>query len=188
MRKFINNHPNLIPLDRTLGDSSAPWVFATGNQAKLQEFRRILNQEVVGLDSKVTEIQDEDPEIVVKHKAIEAWRSNGGSPVIVEDTSLSILVLDGLPGTLVNTFTKTPLRRRKLLEWLEGVDDRRAVAKVLLAVFDGQKVQVKSGETCGRIAEKPRGSQGFGWDDIFIPAGQPAGQEKTFAEMTPLLA
>lgn len=184
MRKFINNHPNLIPLDRTLGDSSTPWVFATGNQAKLQEFRRILNQEVTGIDLKVAEIQDEDPEAVVKHKAVEAWGKNGSSPIIVEDTSLSIPALDGLPATLADSFTKTPLRRLKLLEWLKGTKDRRAVAKVLLAVFDGQKVQIRGGETFGRIADSPRGNQGFGWDDVFIPDGQPAGEEKTFAEMS----
>ena len=63
--------------------------------------------------------------------------------------------------------------------WLAG-RDRAALAKVLIAVFDGGEVQIREGNTSGSIAERLRGTDGFGWDDMFIPEGA----SQTFAEMS----
>jgi hypothetical protein len=46
--------------------------------------------------------------------------------------------------------------------------------------FDGKAAQIFSGQASGRVPSSPRGSQGFGWDPIFVPARN----EKTYAEMT----
>jgi hypothetical protein len=53
----------------------------------------------------------------------------------------------------------------------------------LIAIFDGKEVQIREGEISGKISKTLRGTNGFGWDDMFIPDGQPKESQKTFAEM-----
>lgn len=162
--------------------------FATHNQDKLSEIRRILvlnEDQVIGKDLKVDEIQSENPEEVVSKKAIQAWMKNGYNPIIVEDTSLSFFALDNLPGPYADAWTNTPVKRKRLLKMMETEPDRRAVAQVLLAEYDGKEVHIRKGLTTGTVPYESRGTKGFGWDDIFIPDGQPDGQQKTFAEMEP---
>jgi hypothetical protein len=51
-------------------------------------------------------------------------------------------------------------------------------------VFDGTEAYIYEGITGGTLPEQPRGTNGFGWDDIFIPDGQPKDKYRTFAEMS----
>lgn len=162
--------------------------FATHNRDKLSEIRRILvlnENQVIGKDLKLDEVQSENPEEVVSKKAIQAWIKNGYNPIIVEDTSLSFFALDNLPGPYADAWTNTPAKRKRLLKMLETETDRRAVAQVLLAEYDGKEVHIRKGLTTGTVPYESRGTRGFGWDDIFIPDGQQEGQQKTFAEMEP---
>lgn len=154
---------------------------ATTNRNKLEESRRILtNYKIVGKNLNIEEIQSLDPYKVVKHKAIEAYKANGYNPIFVEDISLQILGLGGRPGTYIKDFSEDVEMRRLMAElWLQG-RDRRAVAKMLLAVYDGSEVHIREGNTNGTIAETLRGTNGFGWDDMFIPDGD----TRTFAEMS----
>ena len=153
---------------------------ATTNRNKLDEFRRILpDYEIVGVKLDIDEIQSLDPYKVVVQKAIEAFKSNDYNPVLVEETSLALRGLGGRPGTYIKDFCEEPEMRRMIAEaWLKG-RDRAATARVLIAVFDGAEAQVREGVTAGTIAETLRGSNGFGWDDMFIPEGE----TRTFAEM-----
>ena len=65
---------------------------------------------------------------------------------------------------------------------LKNFPDRRARAKTVIATYDGQSSpRIFVGGVDGSIASAPRGTEGFGWDDIFIPIGT----KKTFAEMPP---
>jgi XTP/dITP diphosphohydrolase len=66
---------------------------------------------------------------------------------------------------------------------LDPFGDRRAEAVSALAVatHGSPEVLVAEGRAPGRIAEAPRGSNGFGWDVIFVPEGE----TRTFAEMAP---
>lgn len=166
---------------------TAELIFATTNEKKLEEFARILGRPVTGKKLKINEIQVEDPrdwQKVAEDKAIAAWEANDRQPIIVEDTSFEVLAWDGRPGVYADQFTGDISARRTLCDIANNKNDRRAIARVTLALFDGNEVHVRMGETIGSIAEAPRGSEGFGWDDIFIPDGQPSGQEKTFAEMS----
>ncbi len=153
---------------------------ATTNRDKLAEFRRILpDYEIVGLKLNIEEIQSLDPYKVAAHKAIEAYKANDYNPILVEETSLALRGLGGRPGTYIKDFCEEGEMRRMIAEsWLAG-RDRAALAKVLIAVFDGGEVQIREGNTSGRIAESLRGTDGFGWDDMFIPEGE----SQTFAEM-----
>jgi non-canonical purine NTP pyrophosphatase (RdgB/HAM1 family) len=158
---------------------------ATRNQHKLAEFKRFLpDYEIIAKDLNVPEIQSLDPIKVASEKAKLAYQSNGYNPILIEDTSLDIKGLDGLPGTYVNDFfSETSMRRQIVTEWLKD-KDRTAVARVTLAIFDGKEVFVWEGKVEGQIAEELRGANGFGWDDIFIPDGQSKKEAKTFAEMS----
>ena len=153
---------------------------ATTNRNKLDEFRRILpDVEIVGKKLDIEEIQSLDPYKVVGHKAIEAYEANDYNPILVEETSLALRGLGGRPGTYIKDFCEEAEMRRMIAEgWLNG-RDRAALAKVLIAVYDGAEVQFREGVTAGTIAETLRGANGFGWDDMFIPEGE----TRTFAEM-----
>ena len=68
-----------------------------------------------------------------------------------------------------------------LLKNLTGVTDRRANFTCAIALVDPQGVEhTVVGKCFGRIAEKPSGAEGFGYDPLFIPDGH----EKSFAELT----
>ncbi len=161
--------------------SGGPYLeVATTNRNKLEEFRRILpDVEIVGVELDIEEIQSLDPYKVARHKAMEAWKANGYNPILVEETSLALRGLGGRPGTYIKDFCQEAEMRRMICEgWLQG-RDRAALAKVLIAVYDGSEVQLREGNTSGMIAETLRGTDGFGWDDMFIPDGE----TQTFAEM-----
>ena len=128
----------------------------------------------------IEEIQSLDPYKVVSHKAIEAYKANDYNPILVEETSLALRGLGGRPGAYIKDFCEEAEMRRMIAEgWLHG-RDRAALAKVLIAVYDGAEVQIREGNTAGTIAESLRGVNGFGWDDMFIPDGE----SRTFAEMS----
>ena len=154
---------------------------ATANRGKLEEFRRILRgYEIVGKNLDIEEIQSLDPYKVAKFKAIAAYEANGRAPILVEETSLALRGLGGRPGTYIKDFAEEVEMRRMIAEtWLKG-RDRRALAKVVIAVFDGGAAQFREGHTEGIIADSLRGTNGFGWDDLFIPKGS----ARTFAEMS----
>ena len=180
-RPLYSTEPKVINTLQSRSDA-APYIeVATSNRDKLAEFRRILpDVEIVGKRLEVEEIQSLDPYKVARHKAIEAYKANGFNPILVEETSLSCHGLGGRPGAYIKDFCEEiEMRRMIAQDWLRG-RDRSALAKVLIAVFDGVEAHIREGSTAGRIAESLRGSGGFGWDDMFIPDGQ----SLTFAQMS----
>ena len=58
--------------------------------------------------------------------------------------------------------------------------NRKATATVVFGLFDGENLSMYESSIDGTVAEKPRGTNGFGWDPIFIPNGY----KKTHGEMT----
>ena len=180
-RKLYATEPEIVNAVKAHTTNRQYFEVATTNRNKLEEFKRILSDyEVVGKKLDIEEIQSLDPYKVVKFKAIEAYKANGFNPILVEETSLAIRGLGGRPGTYIKDFSEDVEMRRMIAEiWLAG-RDRTAVAKILIAVYDGKEVYVHEGNTEGTIAECLRGTNGFGWDDMFIPKGD----TRTFAEMT----
>ena len=180
-RPLYATEPKVINTLRTRRASRPYLEVATGNRNKLAELRRLLpGYEVVGKKLNIEEIQSLDPYKVVSHKAVEAYKANDFNPIMVEETSLALRGLGGRPGTYIKDFCEDSEMRRMIAEsWLKG-RDRAALAKVLIAVFDGSEVHIREGSTAGRIAERLRGSNGFGWDDMFIPEGE----GRTFAEFS----
>ncbi|MFZ3054675.1 MAG: RdgB/HAM1 family non-canonical purine NTP pyrophosphatase [Minisyncoccales bacterium] len=150
-------------------------IFATGNHQKLKEFEDILGIKLNHSDLDLDEIQSTEVEEVAKHKVKQVYDLLK-EPVIVEDTGLYFEELNGLPGALVKFFVKK-LTLEKICSLIK--ENRKAKAVTCIAYFDGENLKTFIGETKGKIAEEPRGTNGFGWDPIFIPEGY----DKTFAEL-----
>lgn len=151
--------------------------FITGNKNKLAEVQRILG-DVEALDIDLDEIQSLDAHEVIKHKLKEAFEHHQG-PFIVEDTSLYIKELNGLPGPLIKWFLKT-VGNDGLAKIANTVSDTTTEVRTIIGYAqDPDNIHFFEGVTQGKIVE-PRGETGFGWDPIFMPDGY----DTTFAEMT----
>jgi XTP/dITP diphosphohydrolase len=101
--------------------------------------------------------------------------------VLAEDSGLEVAALGGRPGVHSARYAPEGAPAvAKLLGELEGVDDRRAryVSELVLIAPDGYELR-GTGTLEGRIASEPAGSEGFGYDPIFVPDGE----ERTVAEL-----
>jgi non-canonical purine NTP pyrophosphatase (RdgB/HAM1 family) len=156
-----------------------PFVFVTQSPSKIAEAERILGFRLESRSVDLEEIQELDVERVVERKAITAYHLLGERGVLVEDTGLYLDAWDRLPGALIKWFVRS-VGPEGLCRMLEGFHPREATAETVLATYDGQ-LRTYRGAVRGRIADKPAGVHGFGWDSIFIPDGS----QLTFAEMSP---
>lgn len=109
-----------------------------------------------------------------------------GQPSLADDSGLAVAALDGEPGIYSARWAGPDkdfgLAMRQVQERLDGNPDRRAafVCALALAWPDGE-VEVFEGRVEGEVVWPPRGEQGFGYDPIFVPAGD----SRTFGEMAP---
>lgn len=168
-------------------------VFATGNEGKIREVRliladlgmEILSMKEAGADLDIVEdgkTFGENAEI----KARAVWEQTGGI-VLADDSGLVIDWLNGEPGVYSARYmgedTSYEIKNQALIDRLAGVEgaDRSArfVCNIAAVLPDGQVVHTE--ETMeGRIAEKPAGHEGFGYDPIlYLPEFG-----KTSAEIT----
>lgn len=107
--------------------------------------------------------------------------------VVADDSGLEVAALGGAPGVYSARFAGENASDRenlaKLLEDLlamESHDDRRARFRCVLTVASqGDVLGTFHGEVAGKIIEKPRGENGFGYDPVFVPEGY----DLTFAEL-----
>jgi inosine triphosphate pyrophosphatase len=154
-------------------------IFVTGNMNKVGEARQILfNYEIEHLNLDIPEIQG-TAEDIVKEKARFACESLG-KPVFVEDGSLNLNALNGLPGPYIKEFVQK-MKLEDIPKLIEPFNDRSATAICSIGYCDPTRKPVCiQGEIKGMIV-RPRGESSFGWDPIF----EPNGYDKTFAEMTP---
>lgn len=161
-------------------------TFVTGNQNKLTETRRVLENaygsglpfNLVAEKIDLPELQG-TPEEIARTKVKHASERVKG-PVIVEDTCLCFNALKGLPGPYVKHFLDR-LGPEGLQRMLHGFDDHSGYAQCTFAYSSGEAADedhVFVGQLPGTIVV-PRGGPSFGWDPVF----QPNGYEETFAEM-----
>lgn len=155
------------------------FVFITGNQRKVDYLRLWLELPVKHHALDLDEIQSLDPHTVADHKARQAY-SLLKRPALIEDTSLVFTAMGRLPGTFVKFFLEE-IGTDGLCKIADMLPHRKAVARVLYAYCDSsEQVHFFEASTSGTVAPQPRGSNGMGWDPVFIPEGS----RKTFAEMT----
>lgn len=157
-------------------------LFLTGNQNKLQEARLHI-PDLTGWEIDLPEIQSTDARQIIEAKLLEAARLKPGVHLMVEDTSLYLDALNGLPGPLIKWFISSEsLGLKGLAELALQRQNTQAQAitwiGVLSSAATGLSLRFFKGEIQGQIV-LPRGNRGFGWDAIF----QPEGSALTFAEM-----
>ena len=166
------------------GERGIRFVVVTSNPGKAREFESIFSG--YGLSFRIEpiktpEIQAVDLRIIAEQSAIYAYDILR-EPVLVEDAGLFIDALNGFPGPFSSYVYKT-IGIRGVLKLMEDVEDRRARFLSVIAFYTPMigSVKIFTGEVEGYIAREPRGSGGFGFDPIFIPA---EGDGKTFAEQS----
>jgi inosine triphosphate pyrophosphatase len=149
---------------------------SSGNKGKLEEVRQILG-DIEELDIDLPEIQEIDPHRIIEEKLKEAQKAHKGE-FIVEDTSLYLEALNGLPGPLIKWFLKT-IGNEGLYDISIKFKNKKVVAKTLIGYADKKgSIKYFEGAVEGTISI-PKG-EGFGWDPIFLPDGY----LKTFGEMS----
>ena len=170
-----------------------PILLGSSNPGKLREYREILG----GLDvdlvtpgdlDPVPPEPDEDAATFAENASSKArgYAAVSGLQTIADDSGLEVFALRGAPGVRSRRFfgenASAEERNAKLLALLDGVTDRSArfVCVTALASPDGQ-VELFEGEVHGEIAEVPRGEAGFGYDPVFVIAGD----GRTMAELPP---
>lgn len=161
--------------------SRARLILVTTNEHKLAELRPIFAEYGVALESKdieKVEIRHDSVETVAEHAAKHAFEFIQ-QPVIVDDTGLYIDALAGFPRSYP-AFVLETIGRKGILKLLEGVADRSARFVTAVGYADGKHLQTFVGEMCGAVSLEERGSEGFGYDPIFIPEGF----ARTYAELT----
>ena len=153
-------------------------MFVTGRPEKALEAER-LGFPLERIDLDLPEPQALEPADVAEAKARAAFERLG-CPVVVEDSGLAIEAWGGFPGALVKWLEKSA-GLEAIARMLDPFPDRSARAVCVIVYFDGESLHAARGVAEGSIARSPRGSQGFGWDALFVPSGG----DRTFAEMTP---
>ncbi len=151
--------------------------FITGNAKKMREARDIVPS-LQQLDIDLPEVQEIDSQEVIRYKLREAITHVDSGAVVVEDTSLHMDCLGGLPGPFVKWFLST-IGCGGLYDIAQKRGDMTAQARAVVGYSNGKITEYFEGTVDGLIVA-PRGGESFGWDAIF----QPDGCKKTFAEMT----
>lgn len=164
-------------------------LFASNNEHKLSEVRCILGPDFqvlsladIGFNEDLPETQD-TIEGNAEQKAQHVF-DHCGIPCFADDSGLEVHALNGEPGVRSARYAgyhgNSAENMRLLLQKLEGVDDRSARFKCVLAyIDDNARLHRFEGIVNGSILREQRGTGGFGYDPLFMPEGC----EKTFAEM-----
>ena len=163
-------------------------IFATSNANKVSEVNKLLPDNIQVHSLKDIGFTDELPETqeTIEGNAIqkaETLYKLIGKDCFAEDTGLIVPALNGEPGVYSARYAgpqKVDLDNMNLLlKNLQDHSDRNAYFKTVIALFIDGKHYTFEGRAEGRIIESPRGTQGFGYDPIFLPKGY----NTTFAEM-----
>lgn len=163
--------------------------FGTGNRKKIEEIQQILGQTFdiknFGDLPEIPEVDETEPTLEgnARLKA-EAFFALTGLPTFADDTGLEVDALDGEPGVYSARYAgpegDPQKNMAKLLSELDGISLRSAAFRTVIAWFDGNETHYFEGTLTGQIIHQGRGTNGFGYDPIFVPSGQ----DRTLAEMT----
>lgn len=169
-------------------------IFATGNEGKMKEIREILSD----LDYQVLSMKEAgvDVEIIEDGKTFEknaiikakTVMEATGCITLADDSGLEIDYLNKEPGVQSARYmgenTSYRIKNQILLDRLHGVPAVVRTARfvcVVAAAFPDGRIETRRGTIEGRIADKPAGENGFGYDPIFYLPDR----GMTTAELTP---
>lgn len=168
------------------------FIIATNNAKKLKELERILNPlGINAVSAKEAGVVLDDVEETGTTFAENAFlKANAaftktGMPAVADDSGLSVDALDGRPGIYSARYAGDNAsdedRYNKLLDEMKDVSESDRTAHFTCAICcilpDGTKIEVE-GICEGKIAFKPTGNGGFGYDPVFIYG------DKSYAQLT----
>ena len=155
--------------------------FITGNKGKYNEVKekmKSLNVNIIQKNLGYPEIQANTLEEVVKY-GVEHLQNKLNQPFIIEDAGLFIDELEGFPGVYSKHVFYT-IGCTGILKLMEDKNKKSAVFRSVYAYSESDGTpEFFIGDCIGTIANKEKGTGGFGYDPIFIPDGE----TRTFAEM-----
>jgi XTP/dITP diphosphohydrolase len=166
-------------------------VIATRNAHKLDEIHDIFdfaNLEVLSAFDfpDVPDVVEDGKTLEdnAKKKAVEIALATG-CWALADDSGLEVNALNGAPGVYSARYAGEHCsyadNNARLLEELAGKADRSARFRTVIALSDpGGNVQTVAGECPGVIIGEQRGTNGFGYDPLFVPSGY----SETFAELS----
>lgn len=162
-------------------------VFATNNAHKLSELRRIVGDTIdilsLGDIGCVEDIPENEPTLKGNALAKARWiHSRYGVDCFADDTGLEVDALAGAPGVMSARYAgpghDSEANMTLLLKNMEGQANRNARFRTVIALILNGMEFTFEGKVEGRIALRPCGVDGFGYDPIFIPEGD----VRTFAQ------
>lgn len=161
-------------------------IFATNNVNKLREAKEILAPLGIEVISQREAGADCDPEengvtfadnALIKAKAV---HDIVRCPVVADDSGLCIDALDGRPGVFSARYAPNEEKCAKILSEMKDVPDEKRTAyfECAIAYIDSNGYFTVSGKCMGKIGYEERGTNGFGYDPIFLCGN------RTLAEMS----
>jgi XTP/dITP diphosphohydrolase len=163
-------------------------LFATNNKHKIREISDIIsnNFTIIGLaDVNITEDIPEEAETLADNALFKARyvHERTGMNVFADDTGLEVEALGGEPGVYSARYAGEGKsfddNINKLLNRLEGVEERKARFRTVIALILDNMEYMFEGSVEGEILSERKGTGGFGYDPVF----RAAGYDQTFAEM-----
>ena len=164
-------------------------IFATNNAHKLGEVQALLGDAVELVTLRECGITEDIPETAetLEGNALQKARyvySKTGLDCFADDTGLEVDALNGAPGVHSARYATDghdfAANNRLLLKNLEGAKERTARFRTVIAlILDGVEYTFE-GRVEGVIATEESGSEGFGYDPLFVPSGEII----TFAQMS----
>ena len=151
-------------------------VLASGNKGKIREVQDILKDyKIVSIEEIGVNVDIEEDQKTFEGNAIKKAKTIAkeldGKMCLADDSGIEIEYLDGFPGVYTKRWHKGTDRERNLalIEKLKGVpkEKRKIVFTTAIALSDGEKTICETGQIEGYVTEKPRGENGFGFDEIF---------------------
>ncbi len=166
-----------------------PIVLATQNPHKIAEIQKILpasfvlqSLQDIGFKGKLRETGK-----TLQANALQKLRQISipyDVDALADDTGLEVEALNGAPGVYSARYAGENVTYRdnvdKLLQEMQGVENRNAQFKTVVALSLGDKEHLVEGIVKGQITTEPRGEGGFGYDSVFVPEGY----TQTFAQMS----
>jgi XTP/dITP diphosphohydrolase len=167
-------------------------LFATNNLHKLREVQEIIGDLFPIISLKDVSVSEDIPETsdTLEGNARQKARyiyDKTGLDCFADDTGLFIDALDGRPGVYSARYAGEGCSFEdnivKVLAEMEHEQNRNASFRCVVCLILGGNEHLFEGRIDGVILKEKRGSEGFGYDPVFVPNGQ----SQTFSEMPPYL-
>lgn len=163
-------------------------VFATNNQHKLDEVRKVVTGDFEIVSLSEIDCHDDIPETAdtLEGNALQKARyikEHFGYDCFADDTGLEVEALNNAPGIYSARYAgpehDSEANMNKLLQKMKDKENRKAQFRTAIALILNGKEYLFEGIVRGSIITEKRGNSGFGYDPIFVPENY----TETFAEL-----